>query len=64
MSAGPKPDPRCERCSHPQTDVEGFIIIHKGRPGTYLCYACIDDLKTIIEYARQQPFPEPLALNA
>ncbi len=54
MMASAAPDPRCERCSHPRADVEGFIVIHKGRPGTYICFACIDDMKVIVEHVRAE----------
>ena len=55
MRSGPAYAPHCERCSKPEAEVAGMVLIHKSLP-TALCWDCVDDLKrgADVHRARQE----------
>jgi hypothetical protein len=53
MSKGPPRVPTCIRCSHPHLETVGMIGVHAGGMPTYICFDCIDDLKTVADAHRR-----------
>lgn len=49
-----KETPTCEGCSRPEFQTPGMCSLRKGGMRTFVCFDCIDDLKSVADAARRE----------